>query len=259
MVARVPVRVPPSRVGTRGPDALKLAASLASGSPMLLESPATFSMHRVASAEDWRRVRALRFDALRIRGEIGESQERAYGDAHDAGAASDTFLLMRNGRAVASTRATAATPARRGLLPAMDVFASEVDRAVGLECTIVEASLTVTDPAASGDARIALFHLFKAHMLRCAAERADWLLAAVRESEIGFYRRMFDMEILSGAEACPGIAAPRVLMGLAWREHFAQLAKRIPVLAVTLADEAAYAASGEIRFPAPPLLRERAA
>ena len=226
---------------------------------MLLESPATFSMHRVASAEDWRRVRGLRFEALRIRGEIGEADERAYGDAHDAGAASATFLLARNGRAVASTRSTAATPGRRGLLPAMEVFAREVDRAVGLECTVVEASLTVTDPAASGDARVALFHLFKGHMLRCASERADWLLAAVRDSEIGFYRRMFDMEILSGAEKCPGIAAPRVLMGLSWREHSARLAKRIPVLAVSLADEAAYAATGEVRFAPPRLVSERAA
>lgn len=226
---------------------------------MLLESPASFSMHRVANADDWDRVRALRFDALRIRAEIGESGGRAHGDAYDALPSSATFLLARNGRFVGSTRSSAAAPELRATLPAMEVFAREIDRAIGLECTVAEASLTVVDPAASGDARVALFHLFKAHMLRCSAERADWLLAAVRDSEIGFYRRMFDMEILSGAEKCPGIATPRVLMGLDYRQHAARLAKRIPVLAVTLADEAEYGASGVVRFAPAQLLRERAA
>ena len=236
-----------------------LAPSNERGPSMLLESPATFSMHRVASGEDWERVRALRFEALRIRGEIGESAGRAHGDAHDADASSETFLLARNGRFVGSTRSSASPPARRASLPAMEVFAREIDRAVGRESSLVEASLTVVDPAASGDARIALFHLFKAHILRCSAERADWLLAAVRDSEIGFYRRMFDMEILSGAESWPGIGTPRVLMGLAYREHAARLAKRIPVLAVTPADEAEYAASGVVRFAAPRVMREQAA
>ena len=60
--------------------------------------------------------------------------------------------------------------------------------------------------------------------------------------------RSANMEILSGAESCPGMASPRVLMGLQYREHAALLFKRIPMLAVTLADEVEYAASGSVRF-----------
>ena len=103
------------------------------------------------------------------------------------------------------------------------------------------------DPAA-GDRRVPFLHLLKAHILQCETQNADWLVAAVRESEIGFHRRMLGMEILSGPETWPGMAMPRVLMGLQYREQEPRLVKRFPMLAVTLADEAEYAATGAVRF-----------
>ncbi len=107
----------------------------------------------------------------------------------------------------------------------------------------------VVDPASRMEPKTALFHLFKAHMLQCAAENADWLVIAVRDSQIGFYRRMFNMDILSGAEEYAGLAAPRVLMGLEYRAQAPLLFKRMPMLAVTDADESDFAASGIITFP----------
>jgi hypothetical protein len=225
---------------------------------MFMEIPTGFAMHRVATRDDWSRVRALRYEALVSRGDVAQEAERAYADPHDIALNASTFLLMRNGRAIGSTRASVSSPNRRWALPAMDAFAREVQASVGLECTVVEATLTVADPATSIDPRTVLFHLLKAHMLLCASEGADWLLAAVRDTEIGFYRRMLNMEILSGAESYPGMATPRVLMGLQYREHAALLFKRIPLLAVTLADEAEYAASGAVRFPPRALRREAA-
>ncbi|MGZ5034533.1 MAG: N-acyl amino acid synthase FeeM domain-containing protein [Usitatibacter sp.] len=226
---------------------------------MFLDTPADFAMHRVASREDWSRVRALRFAALASRGDVGEDARDGITDAHDSAPGTATFLLTRNDRAAGSTRASVSPPHRRSTLPAMEVFPREIGAAIGLESKVVEASFTVVDPAASADARIALFHLYKAQMLLCASEHADWLLAAVRDSEIGFYRRMFNMEILSGAEAYPGIATPRVLMGLQYPQQADLLAKRIPLLAVTLADEAEYASSGTVRFAAQRALRQHAA
>jgi hypothetical protein len=96
-----------------------------------------------------------------------------------------------------------------------------------------------------------LFHLFKAHMLECSLEGADWLLVAVRESQIGFYRRMFNMEILSGTEAYPGLVTPRVLMGLEYPAQAALLAKRIPLLEVSADDERDFAQTGCIVFGKP--------
>jgi hypothetical protein len=214
-----------------------------------METPSGFAMHRVASREDWTRVRSLRYEALRGRADITESAERAYGDEHDLALNASTFLLTRNGRAVGSIRASVSSPSRRWTLPATDVFARELQASVGLESTVVEASLMVAGEDGQSDRRTLLFHLLKAQMLLCSTENADWLLAAVRDTEIGFYRRMLNMEILSGAETCPGMATPRVLMGLQYREQAALLFKRIPVLAVTLADEAEYAATGQVRFP----------
>ena len=215
-------------------------------------------MHRVASRDDWSLVRALRYEALASRGDVARGDERSYADPHDLALNTSTFLLTRNGRAIGSTRVSAISPNRRWTLPAMDSFAREVQASVGLECKVVEASLTVIDPATSADPRIVLFHLLKAHMLACATENADWLLAAVRDTEIGFHRRMLNMEILSGAESCPGMATPRVLMGLQYPEHAALLFKRIPLLEVTLADEAEYVTSGGVRFPQRALRRAAA-
>ena len=128
------------------------------------------------------------------------------------------------------------------------MFQREMESALGPDAAVVEASLTVADPKATSDRRSVVLHLLKAHMVVCAVERADWLVAAVRDDEIGFYRRMLNMEILSGVERCPGMATPQVLMGLQYREHAALLFRRIPALEVTLADEAEYAATGGVRF-----------
>ena len=210
--------------------------------------PRGFEMRRVATREDWSDVRSLRFDALRERSEIGSNDEGGYGDDHDAAMNTTTFLLLRNARAIASTRSSVSSARRRWPLPAGDVYAAEI-AALGADATVVEASLMVVDPASQMEPKTALFHLFKAHMLQCASENADWLVIAVRDSQIGFYRRMFNMEILSGAENYAGLASPRVLMGLEYRAQAALLFKRMPMLAVTDADERDFAASGVITFP----------
>lgn len=217
-------------------------------SAMLAATPAGFAMQRVVSREDWARVRALRYEALSRRGDIAPSDEHAHSDAHDLALNSSTFVLLRNGQAIGSTRASVTSPQRRCSLPASETFEREMESALAPDAAVVEASLTVAAPDA-GDRRSIILHLLKAHMLVCAAERAEWLLAAVRDDEIGFYRRMLNMEILSGVERCPGMATPQVLMGLQYREHAALLSRRIPHLEVTTADQAEYAATGRIGFP----------
>jgi hypothetical protein len=207
-----------------------------------------FTLRRVSTREDWSVVRALRFAALASRGDVGARPEAGYADGHDTAPNTITYLLERNSAPVASTRSSLRSPARAATLPAMDAFAEAMRSALEPEATVVEASLTVVHPSASVDANVALFHLFKSHMLACAAERADWLVTAVRETQMGYYRRMFNMEILTGAEAVPGMAYPRVLMGLRYREQAALLFRRFPALAVSDADERRFVATGEISF-----------
>jgi hypothetical protein len=216
---------------------------------MIIDTPAGMAMHRVISREDWARVRALRFEALTRAGDIDAGRDRGYTDGHDLALNTSTFLLARNGRAIGSCRASVSAPNRRGALPAMEPFTLQLQSAIGLEATVVEASLVVVDPATSIDRRVVVLHLLKSAMLECATRNADWLVTAVRENDIGFHRRMLDMEILSGAEACPGMLQPRVLMGLPYREKAAIVFKRTPVLGVSPADESEYAATGSVRFP----------
>ena len=221
---------------------LRRRAAVASLSP----SRPTYAMHRAASPEDWESVRALRYAALAHHEDLPRDAGPAYGDAYDHRAGTTTFLLARDGVPHASTRTTVAPAGEPATLPAAAIFPREVERLAG-NARVVEASLTVVDPAVS-DMPAAIFHLFRAHMLACAAADAAWLLAMVRDSQIGFYRRVFDMEILSGAESLPGLAVPRVLMGLRPREAGERLARRIPLLGVSARDAQRYEDEALVTF-----------
>lgn len=207
-----------------------------------------YALRRVQTRNDWAVVRALRSATLARRGDIA-SEATGYGDRHDEAPNAATFLLSRDGRPLGSTRTSVALPHGGPRLPAHDAFAAELDAAAGPDAVVVEAGLTVIDPSAP-DAAAALFHLFKAHMLACAVGHASWLVTAVRDVQMGFYRRMFNMEILSGAEPVPGLSYPRVLMGLRYREQAALLFKRIPILALSVGDEREFAATGAVSFGA---------
>jgi hypothetical protein len=211
-----------------------------------------FAMHCVATREDWSRTRSLRYASLLEQGDIEANAERSYSDGHDREAEGATFLLTRDRRPMGTVRASLDSPLRCGTLPSMDAFEREIRAAIGLDSTTVEASLLANDSTSSLDRRVTLLHLLKGPLLICTLANADWLIIAVREEEIGFYRRMLNMEILSGAETYWGMAAPRVLMGLQYRENAALLFKRIPLLAVTDGDVRQYAASGFVRFADPP-------
>jgi hypothetical protein len=212
-----------------------------------LDAPGGLAMRRVATPEDWAEVRGLRYRALAARDDIEPRNDPGHGDEFDVAFNTETFVLSHEGRAIASTRTSAASTHRRWPLPASEAYRAAI-AALGADATLVEASLTVVDPLAGLDWKAVLFHLFKAHMLECSLQRADWLLVAVRESQIGFYRRMFNMEILSGTEKYPGLASPRVLMGLDYAAQAALLSKRIPMLAVSGEDERDFAQTGCILF-----------
>lgn len=202
-------------------------------------------LRRVLSREDWASVRALRFATLSREGDLEPAALPAQADAHDGTPGTSTFLLADRGRPIGSTRASHARDGRPFRLPAMEAFAREVEPQLG-SASVVEASLTVVDMAA--DRTLTLLRLFKAHMCVCAGVDADWLVAAVRESQMGFYRRVFEMEILTGAASVAGLAMPRVLMGLRYRERAPALLRRFPALAPRGDELARFAAGAALRF-----------
>lgn len=200
-----------------------------------------YRLRRVESARDWEEVAALRHAGLASRGEILPSARSPVPDEIDSAPNTITFLLAAEGRALGTTRSSVTSPARRAPLPAQRVFSREIVAAFGPDATIVEASLTFVDVVLAHDPRDALFRLFKAHMLHCDAEEAQALVVTARLPQLGFYRRSLNMEILSGAEAWPGMATPRVLMGVALRQHGPALLKRLPVFGATPEEERAFA------------------
>ena len=204
----------------------------------------TFTLTRVEDPADWDTVRALRYQALVQRGDIRESPEKRFGDEHDAALHATTFLLRRNALPVGTTRAMLSASDRRWPVPAAAVFAREIDAALGTDATYVEMGLTAAAP--QDDPRTTLVHLFKAAVVCGQLDDADWVITAVREGQIGFYGRMFSMQILSGPEALPGLACPRVLMGLDFRAQRRVLEKRIPALAVDAQQLEVFARTGAI-------------
>jgi hypothetical protein len=213
-------------------------------SAALASSASTFEMHRVATGPDWDHVQAIRYRSLLERGDIPENASLRYGDEHDLALHAMTFLLRRNGRPTGTTRTMLSATDRRWPVPAAAVFQREIENAMGREATFVEMGLTAVGPAPSDDPRTALFHLFKGAIVHGVLENADWVITAVRENQIGFYGRMFNMQILSGPEIMPGLALPRVLMGLDLRHQMRILEKRIPTLATTAAELDEFLATG---------------
>src|SRR6185437_13076372 len=109
---RTPRFLPP-RVGTGGPgrpmlramNIPLLAARLRrrAGAPPTVARSA-YALRRAISQEDWSGVRALRFAALAHHEDLAGDALRACGDAYDARAGTTTFLLLRDGTSLASTR-----------------------------------------------------------------------------------------------------------------------------------------------------------
>ncbi|MGE5096251.1 MAG: N-acyl amino acid synthase FeeM domain-containing protein [Betaproteobacteria bacterium] len=197
-------------------------------------------IRRVRVPGDWQAVRALRYEGLAARAEVPPCDARSFADEFDEAPNTTTYLLAAGARAVGTTRTSVRAAGRRAALPSERVFATEIAAAFGAQAAIVEASLTFIDPCAAA-AQDALTRLFKVHVMHCGLEDADALVVAVRETQMGFYRRMFGMEILSGAEPYPGMRMPRVLMGIAFREQAPVLLRRIPALAASADDEAQFA------------------
>jgi hypothetical protein len=198
-------------------------------------------IRRVRRPEDWRAVLALRFEGLAARAEIAPDAGGAFADEFDGDPATTTYLLASGARALGTTRTTVRRRGTGTKLPSQRVFARELAAAFGEHAAIAEASLTFVDPSLAAQGKDAVTRLFKVHLLHCAADHADALVVAVREVQMGFYRRLFGMEILSGAEPYPGMRMPRVLMGIALRERAAALLRRIPALAATAEEEAQFA------------------
>lgn len=204
-------------------------------------SPAT--LKRAVAGEDWAAARALRFATMVREGDVAPSESPASADPLDGAAGSATFLLVEHGRVLGSTRCSHSASGSHAPLPAAQSFAAEI-RERSARAPVVEASFTVVDRAA--DRARSLMRLFKAHTTACAAVDAEWLVAAVTERHMGFYRRVFDMEILAGAMPVRGHALPRVLMGLRFRERAGVLYRRLPFLAPSGEDLRRYASGAEL-------------
>ena len=213
-------------------------------SAALASSASTFEMHRVSTGPDWDHVQSIRYRSLLERGDIPENALLRYSDEQDLALHAITFLLCRNGRPTATTRTMLSATDRRWPVPAAAVFPREIENAMGRDATFIEMGLTAVGPAPSDDPRTALFHLFKGAIVHGVLENADWVITAVRENQIGFYGRMFNMQILSGPEVLPGLALARVLMGLDLRHQMRILEKRIPTLATSAAELEEFLATG---------------
>lgn len=218
---------------------------LALDEPIPLRDASGPILRRAVTREDWAAVRALRFAAMVREGDLAPSALPIPADPHDAATQSASFLLVDRGRILGSTRCSHADAEAIAALPCAPAFGKEVEQRIG-GAAIVEASLTVVDRTA--ERARTLMRLFKAHTAACAALEAEWLVAAVAEGQMGFYRRVFDMQILTGATRPRGFALPRVLMGIRCRDLAAMLHRRLPFLAPTAEDLRCFSSGAELRL-----------
>src|SRR5215471_9999789 len=111
-----------------------------------LHAATGLAIRRATTSADWSELRALRYEALRARGDIGTSGDGEYGDIFDHALNSTTFVLATESLAVGTTRTSTSSARRRWPLPSGETFGPEIS-ALGADATLVEASLTVADPS----------------------------------------------------------------------------------------------------------------
>ncbi|NTY02432.1 hypothetical protein [Deinococcus sp. JMULE3] len=169
-----------------------------------------FSLSRVRTSGEWDIVARMRYRAYRSVQAIPEKADARFTDAFDEQPQAMTVLAHLGEVPVASTRTLCARGDLGGLTSS--VAFHDVMRTIPADAVVVEANRFVADPVQAHLGGGAVWALFRAHLLRCAAVKADFFVAGVRAEHVALYRRLMHLEVVSEARIFPGLRTPMVLM-----------------------------------------------
>jgi hypothetical protein len=190
---------------------------------------------RADTDEDREAIYRLRYRAYLREGTIQPSFSQRLSDGYDDLDNAWIIGVHVDARLAASFRFHVATP-EFPTMPAMQVFADELEPILGSGKTIVDPTRFVIDPAAPGD-----LHYVTVRVGHMAAEfvDADIVLATVRAEHQAFYRRVFGHKLVCEPRLYPGLTKPISLMMLDYPAERDNILRRYPFFASSAAERAA--------------------
>ncbi|GGN43372.1 hypothetical protein GCM10010842_30800 [Deinococcus daejeonensis] len=153
----------------------------------------------------------MRYRAYRSIQAIPENATAHFTDAFDKKPSSVTFLAYLGPTPIASTR-TLCADGNFGDLTSSMAFHDVLERVVPANAVVVEANRFVVDPLQADLGGGVIWELFRAHLLRCVFEKADYFVAGVRAEHVTLYRRLMHLEVVSEPRVFPGLQTPMFLM-----------------------------------------------
>lgn len=185
------------------------------------------SYRRAIEGEYVERIFRLRYDSYRSEGTIEADAGERFSDAYDEAPNVFIFGIEQEDELLASIRMHVCSR-EMPFAPGLDVFPDILG-------PMLERGESFVDPTrfvVRRHSRRAMGNLPFAtvRLAAMAAEHfdTDHILATVRIEHAPFYRRFFDMELLSGERTYPGLARPICLMAGRWQEIKTSSYHRVP-------------------------------
>lgn len=194
-------------------------------------SDETIEIRRVRTDEDLDAVFALRYRAYHAAGSIPTNATRRFSDAFDRQAHVVTFLVLRGGHPVASTRTLATRGDHLEKLTVHAAFGAHMTHYQASQ-VVVEANRFVIEPEHQCSREL-LYAIMKANVLRCELEQANVFVAGIRAEHMAFYRRVLRMRVASPPACYPGLSVEMSLMEVNYHQHIAAVRRSYPQLEVT--------------------------
>jgi hypothetical protein len=183
----------------------------------------------------------LRYIAYRSVNAVPFSDAEAFCDRFDETANSRLHTVKLGGRLIGSIRASIAHGrAEYEALPSFATYPEAVTAACGSNAVIVESNRFVIHPDHERHGLAAQMLLFRAIALNGIVEKADFILTAVAERHMPFYRRIMKFKPISAARPFFGIATPMVLMQASFAQDYAEVSRKTPLLAIPQSEIESY-------------------
>ncbi len=134
----------------------------------------------------------MRYNAYRERNFIEDCPSKQFMDEYDTMPNCTSYLTYHMSKPIGSIRSCVYNPNTKIPIPAMDVFAKEIDSTIGYNDIFIESNKFVIEPRyqVKNSPRL-LFNIFKNIVVSAQENNAKYLIAAVRERHIKFYNNLF--------------------------------------------------------------------
>lgn len=188
-----------------------------------------FTLSLVQTPNDMDLVAQMRYRAYRSVHAVRETADARFTDVFDGQPEARTFLAWWGQTPLASTR-TLCARGDLGALTSALAFQDVLKRWIPDDAVVVEANRFVVDPHHAELSNGVVWPLFRAHLLRCAVEGADFFVAGVRPEHVPVYRRLMHLEIVGDARVFPGLRTPMYLMMGDCRRDLERIFRKRPYL-----------------------------